>query len=87
MQIANIHEAKANLSALIKNALAGEEVIIARAGMPMVRLTPVAADNSQRIPGLWKGKIHYPEWEEWKALDQEIADSFNNSVIFPEEKQ
>lgn len=39
---ANIHEAKTTLSKLIERALAGEEVIIAKAGKPLVKLTPVS---------------------------------------------
>jgi len=38
----NVAEAKARLSELIERAEAGEEVVIARAGKPVVRLTPVA---------------------------------------------
>ena len=41
MEIANIHEAKTQLSKLVERALEGEEVIIARAGKPMVRLVPI----------------------------------------------
>ena len=41
MEIANIHEAKSRLSKLIEHAMRGEEVIIAKAGQPMVRLVPV----------------------------------------------
>jgi prevent-host-death family protein len=41
MVVANIHEAKTNLSKLIEQAEAGEEVVIARNGKPAVRLTPV----------------------------------------------
>jgi len=37
----NIHEAKTNLSRLIERALKGEEVIIAKAGRPLVRLTRI----------------------------------------------
>jgi prevent-host-death family protein len=37
----NVAEAKAHLSRLLDAALAGEEVIIARAGRPLVRLQPV----------------------------------------------
>jgi prevent-host-death family protein len=55
----NIHEAKTTLSALIQRALAGEEVIIAKAGSPLVRLTPIL-DTTQTLPqggyGIWKGK-------------------------------
>ena len=38
MQIANISEAKAQLSALIEKVLSGEEVIIGKAGKPVARL-------------------------------------------------
>jgi prevent-host-death family protein len=37
----NIYEAKTSLSKLVERAAAGEEVIIAKAGRPMVRLVPV----------------------------------------------
>ena len=40
MKIFNIHEAKTQLSKLIESALAGEEIIIAKAGKPLVRLIP-----------------------------------------------
>ncbi len=86
MHIANIHEAKTHLSALIRKALAGEEVIIARANQPLIRLTPVLQDTSPRVGGFLKGKITYPEWEEWKALDKEIEDLMVNGPIFPDEK-
>ena len=48
MEIANIHEAKSQLSKLIEHAMNGEEVIIAKAGQPMVRLVPIHADDSPR---------------------------------------
>ena len=38
MRIANISEAKAQLSALIEKVLSGEEVIIGKAGKPVARL-------------------------------------------------
>ena len=37
----NIYEAKTNLSELVERAVAGEEIIIAKAGVPKVRLVPV----------------------------------------------
>ena len=51
-----IHQAKTNLSRLIADAEAGEEVIIARGKHPAVRLVPIEA-KAKRMPGLWKGKI------------------------------
>jgi prevent-host-death family protein len=40
--LVNIYEAKARLSALLEKAQAGEDVVIARAGKPIARLTPIA---------------------------------------------
>lgn len=50
----NVAEAKAKLSELLDRALAGEDVVIARAGKPIVRLVPVAA-REPRKPGLLRG--------------------------------
>jgi prevent-host-death family protein len=36
----NMHEAKTNLSLLVKRMLEGEEIVIARAGTPVARLVP-----------------------------------------------
>jgi prevent-host-death family protein len=55
----NIHEAKTNLSKLIQRALAGEEVIIARDNVPVVKLTPLPGAKPQRRIGGAKGFILY----------------------------
>jgi prevent-host-death family protein len=41
MAIHNVADAKAHLSQLLDAALKGDEVIVARAGKPLVRLVPV----------------------------------------------
>ena len=53
----NIHEAKSQLSQLIELANAGEEVIICKAGKPVVRLIPYSEKRKLRKLGLWKGKV------------------------------
>jgi len=56
----NIHTAKTHLSSLIAEAEAGEDIVIARAGKPAVKLVPVKARKKKRIdrrPGQLKGKI------------------------------
>jgi prevent-host-death family protein len=72
---ANIHEAKTTLSKLIERALAGEEVIIAKAGKPLVHLTPVAkpvAVDRAAIFGSMRGKMNLkPGWED-SAFDAEM---------------
>jgi len=55
-ELVNLYDAKAQLSRLIDRAMAGEDIIIARAGKPLVHLTPV--DSQQpREPGLLKGLV------------------------------
>ncbi|TMJ47656.1 MAG: type II toxin-antitoxin system Phd/YefM family antitoxin [Alphaproteobacteria bacterium] len=50
----NIAEAKAKLSALLDRALAGEEIVIARAGKPLARLVPIE-QRTRRKSGAWRG--------------------------------
>lgn len=57
MHTVNIHEAKTNLSRLIKAVVEGGEVVIAKAGKPMVRLVPFVEKKSPRRLGGLKGKI------------------------------
>ena len=74
MEIANIHEAKCRLSQLIEHALNGEEVIIAKAGQPMVRLVPIRPDESLRTGGQWKGKVRIAG--DFDTLPDDIASAF-----------
>jgi prevent-host-death family protein len=55
----NIHEAKTNLSKLIQRALAGEEVIIARDNVPVVKLTPLPEEKPKRQLGIAEGFVLY----------------------------
>ena len=59
--LVNIYEAKAQLSALLEKAQAGEEVVIARAGKPIARLTaiapPVGSRSGVRFGGLTVAKL------------------------------
>src|SRR6202012_4446232 len=50
----NIAEAKAKLSELLDRALGGEEIVIARAGEPMARLTPLK-QKKRRGRGILRG--------------------------------
>ena len=51
----NVAEAKARLSTLVREALQGREVVIARDNKPLVRLVPIAVQS--RAPGSAKGQI------------------------------
>ena len=60
MVIVNVHEAKTNLSRLLKRAEAGEDVVIARNGKPDARLTPVRKQG-ERQPGSMEGLFTVPD--------------------------
>jgi prevent-host-death family protein len=89
MVIANIHQAKTNLSKLIERAEAGEDVVIARNGKPVVRLTAVAESNPdipRRPDGLpaWMGSMKNEIWISPDFDDNtEIIKMFEESEIFP----
>ncbi len=51
MKTVNTHQAKSQLSRLLKRVEAGEEVVLARAGKPVAKLVPVSA-RKRREPGL-----------------------------------
>ena len=58
MKVTNIHEAKTHFSKLVERAAAGEEIVIGKAGKPVVRLVPYASPPvPKRKPGGWKGKV------------------------------
>ena len=65
MASVKVHEAKTNLSKLIEQACRGEEIIIARGTIPVVRLVPVGKVRGQRQPGALRGKLRVgPEFFE-----------------------
>ena len=53
----NIYEAKSKFSKLINQAIAGEEIIIAKSGKPVAKLVPFKKPIRDRKPGSAKGKI------------------------------
>jgi prevent-host-death family protein len=61
MTTVNIHEAKTNLSRLLAQVAAGEEVIIAKAGKPIAKLVPVGPAKPQRRLGGLEGQFKVPD--------------------------
>ena len=56
----NIHHAKTHLSRLIEKALTGEDVIIAKAGQPVVRLVAISPQAKREL-GSAAGQITWQE--------------------------
>jgi len=75
----NVYEAKTTLSELLKQAEAGEDVVIARAGKPVVRLVPVERRTGKRPGrGSLKGKIWISE--DFDKVDDEIIEEFEQAL-------
>jgi prevent-host-death family protein len=52
----NVYEAKTQLSKLIERVENGEDIVIARAGKPAVRLVKWS-EPQERVPGAWRGRM------------------------------
>lgn len=74
MEIVNMYNAKTHFSELIKKAMIGEEIIIAKAGKPLVKLVPVENTN-KRTPGSGKDEITI-EGDFNAPLPDDIQESF-----------
>jgi prevent-host-death family protein len=82
-RLVNMHEAKTHLSRLVERVLAGDDIVIGRAGKPVARLVPYdeGLRATPRPFGLLKGKI----WAAPDAFepDQDLIDTFWQSVEKP----
>ncbi len=78
MKPVNVHEAKTTLSQLLADVERGEDVVIARNGMPVAKLVPIRAIFA-REPGSWRT---HPGWGDFvydpavlaPMTDAEMAD-------------
>ena len=75
----NMHEAKSQLSYLTERVLAGDKVVIAKAGKPCVELLPHQEKITPRQAGRLKGKIVIPD--DFDSTSQDIVDSFYGSHL------
>ena len=68
----NIHEAKTNLSRLIEQAQRGDDVVIARAGVPVVRLVAVSLPTGERPLGTEAGRLVIADDFDARLPDSEL---------------
>lgn len=72
----NIHEAKTNFSKLVAEAASGKEVIVAKAGKPLVRVVPYRTPQTEaRVPGLDTGLVRIGEDFD-EPLPADLAEAF-----------
>jgi prevent-host-death family protein len=75
MPTVNVHAAKSQLSRLLDAAVSGEEVIIAKAGKPMVRLVSIEGKKERRKLGTLAGQFRVPDDFD-DPLPDEVLDAF-----------
>jgi prevent-host-death family protein len=63
MRTINIHEAKTNFSRLVEEAAKGKSFIIAKAGKPMVKVSPLTEQETKGVDklGFMAGEILVPD--------------------------
>ena len=77
----NILEAKNQLSKLVQASLAGEDVVIANKGVPVVRLVKIGAQDFARKPGAWsKLPKAKSDWDT-SAANTAIADALTGGKL------
>jgi prevent-host-death family protein len=75
MKQVNIYEAKTQLSKLVLEVAEGEDIIIARAGKPVARLTRVTRERVRRKLGVLDGQFSIPD-DFNRSLPEEILSAF-----------
>lgn len=75
MKKVNIYEAKTRLSQLVEEAASGEDVVIARAGRPVARLTRLREPGRKRRLGLLDGRFKIPDTFN-QPLPEEVLRAF-----------
>jgi prevent-host-death family protein len=76
----NMHEAKTRLSQLVATVEAGEEVVIARAGKPVAKLTAITPRKRAKF-GFAKGSVKV-RGDITDPLPQDLLDAFYNGPVF-----
>lgn len=78
----NMHEAKSRLSKLVELAENGADIVIARNGVPRVRLVPVEEQQKN-----WFGMDEGKGWiaDDFNELPEDILELMSDPKIFPDE--
>ena len=72
---ASVHEAKTHFTRLVARVLAGEDVVVAKNGKPLVRITAFSTHKGERKPGLSTGSATVSEGFD-ESLSPEILQEF-----------
>jgi prevent-host-death family protein len=75
MKKVNIYEAKTRLSQLVEEVASGRDVVIARAGRPVARLTRLSGIGGKRRLGVLNGRFRIPD-DFNRPLPDDVSRSF-----------
>ena len=83
MEVINIRAAKTHLSRIVDRAAAGEEIIMAKAGKPFVKIISYSVARKPRAGGQLKGLIHETDdaWVPNTALEAEMTQTLLHPMI------
>jgi len=80
MKQINIQAAKTHLSRIVDEVVNGEEIVLAKAGKPLVKLVPFQGPRKPRTPGLFTGE----GWEApnaWAPAGDELGASVDGPLF------
>ena len=86
MKTVNIQAAKTHLSRLVEEAAHGEEIVVAKAGKPMVRLVPLGQRREPRRGGQFAGRV----WEAedcWTGGEDLLGEAVDNPLVRAESER
>jgi prevent-host-death family protein len=74
-----VHQAKTHFSRLLKEAEAGQEVVVMRGSKPVAKLVAIDQPKTEKLPfrliGAFQGKISWDEDAFDPMTDQELIES------------
>jgi prevent-host-death family protein len=79
MKIINVQAAKTHLSRLIDEAAGGDEIVLAKAGKPLVRMVPYHPPSRSRTPGLLAG-LGWEAPDCWTGNEPALDESVNGPL-------
>ena len=84
----NVQQAKTHLSRLLDEAVAGQDIVIAKAGRPQVRLVPCLPEQSPRVLGAatWQAKGKVRIADDFDAPDERIIRMFEGDGAPPQSR-
>ncbi len=72
--VLSIHEVETQLAQVIEQVLAGEDVVVAEAGKPLVKIIRYAQPDEPRRPGFWRGRVKMSE--DFDELPDDLLQAF-----------